>query len=310
MVLLCQSRVLGSLTLSGSTARRAFRQLRSLSGILLTLVLLAFLHLSAQCVSAQVPDVRPQAPKTAPDEPKKQPAPKDKDQPGESGFGDQKGSPVFWYLLGSGVAAFVQLGRLVKRFYPFLGLGVVLNPWTGIFLTLAALVAPSSHMILSLTAQRFNTAGLLQLQPLQTLVAILVGNGSSALGRLLGGKRRLGIDPSGQAQDRDKLNSDNLLIAFISVRIKGRMNQEIDRMAQRYDWDLIKTTVSRLLQNERALDPSKEVEEVEKFVQAFEPSSDTKTDQDNKYRALQRVVGVSSFTELRSRLAQSATKAS
>jgi hypothetical protein len=139
---------------------------------------------------------------------------------------------------------------------------------------------------------------------MQSLLAIagsLLGNLSSVLGRLTG-KPKPGTEVSSQVKDLEQLKSDNFFILFICRRIRTGMNREIDRMARRYDWIVIKPTVSRLLQNERALQPSREAEEAEKYVLAFEPSTDLTADIENRYRALQRVVGVTSFLELRSRL--------
>jgi hypothetical protein len=200
----------------------------------------------------------------------------------------------------------VGLGRLLKRFYLFLGLGVFMNPWTGIFLAMVAVSAAGSVW------QVMQVSGAIsRWQPLLAIAGGLVGNLSSVVGRVrLPGKPQL-VDASSQGKDLDKLLSDNVLIMFIAMRIRSGMNREINRMSKQYDWVLIKTASSRLLQNQRALEPSKEkaAEEAEKYVLAFEPSNDVRTDVDNKYRALQRVVGVSSFLELRSRLKESAAEA-
>jgi len=279
-----------------------------LKHVLNAFILLCILQVSAQYLSAQLPNPGPQAPKTAPDEARKPPAGAshaDEAAPRESL------APVhtFLYLFtGAGLAVFLGIGRLLKRFYSFLGLGVVLNPWTGIFLVLVGVSAACSHLMLLQTIQSFSAAVTSsRMQPLLAILGGVLGNLSSVLGRLR--KSRTGTEAASEVKDLEQLKSDNLFIKFICRRIRTGMNREIDRMAKRYDWHVIKPTVSRLLQNERALEPSQANEEAEKYVLAFQPSTDSGTDIENRYRALQRVVGVTSFLELRSRLADAAEAA-
>lgn len=223
-----------------------------------------------------------------------------------------------YLFAGAGGAVGLGLYRLLKRFYRLLGLGVVLNPWTALFLGLIAVSSGVSYLMLAPMMQAsaepgskggLKLLGLGHWQPFLTVVGGLLGNASSLVLRL---PRRLrtGTDASSQVKDLKGARSENLFTNLIQERIMDGMQVKLHRMAKQYDWGLIKTTVSQLLQDASEMDGAdpKDAEETVKFVLAFEPSQDVRADRDNKYAALRRALRVTSFRHLRARLAHSANE--
>ena len=113
---------------------------------------------------------------------------------------------------------------------------------------------------------------------------------------------------SWQVKELEKVKSNNFLLELIRVAIGDRMDQEVARLARRYDLDLIKEVVERLVNNAIELGQvtPKDGEAALEFILGFESCADERTDFNNKYKALHRAIRVSSFRQLRSRLERDA----
>jgi hypothetical protein len=218
-------------------------------------------------------------------------------------------------FLGAGFGFLVGFLRLLKQFYRFIGLGIIANWYSGLFLGLVALSSGASYLALA-KAVEFSKGFLtndgmlwLVLDKGQSLFPIIggsmLGNGFTILGRLF---RRSRLDTGAFTQVRDlrELKSNNVLFHLICEPILDGMDKAVIQMARLYDWGLIKETVSRLVESEITLGriEPKEGEEAVKYMLAAKTSTDPSIDFNNKYSTLMRAIKVSSFRQLRSRLAR------
>ncbi len=222
-------------------------------------------------------------------------------------------------FLGAGLGFLFGLLRLLGRFYRFRGLGIFANWYSVLFLGLIAASSGTSYLALANTidvSKGFvgnDSMWLLVLDKWQSLLALiggpLLGNGATILGRI---PRKSGLERGAFTQVRDlrELKSTNILFHLICESILDGMDKAVLQMARRYDWGLIKETVSRLVESEMALGrlERKEGEEAVKFMLAFKPSTDPSIDFNNKYMALVRAIKVSSFRQLCSRMARGASE--
>lgn len=220
-------------------------------------------------------------------------------------------------FLGAGLGFLFGLLRLLGRFYRFRGLGIFANWYSALFLSLIAASSGASYLALANTIEVSkgfvgnDGIWLLMLNEWQSLLAViggpLLGNGATILGRIPH-KSRMETGAFTQVRDLRELKSTNVLFHLICESIADGMDKAVVQMARQYDWGLIKETVSRLVESEIALGrlERKEGDEAVKFMLGFKPSTDPGVDFNNKYMALLRAIKVSSFHQLRSRMARGA----
>ena len=131
----------------------------------------------------------------------------------------------------------------------------------------------------------------------------IAGNLSTLVGRFTSSKV-LDTGSGKNIKDLDKSKSSNILFEFVRTAIAERLDEKIIEMSRTYEWDTIKSIISRLIDSEIAFSriSAQEGESVRTFVMAFEKSGNEIEDMDNKYKVFHRVIQFSSFRLLSSRL--------
>ena len=215
-------------------------------------------------------------------------------------------------LVVAGLGFLLGWVRLLAKFYRFWGLGILTNPFTWLFLVLVAAASAGSYAlyIICVDPQKMMW-GLIAKSGLGPLLEFfgptVTGNVITIVGRFSRASR-LDTGATSQVKELEKVKSNNFFLELIRVAIGDRMDQEVARLARRYDLDLIKEVVERLVNNAIELGQvtPKDGEAGLEFILGFEPCADERTDFNNKYKALHRAIRMSSFRQLRSRLERDA----
>lgn len=187
------------------------------------------------------------------------------------------------------------LTRLINKFYNFRGLGILANPWSWSFLIGVTVFSGISYMSLD----QINIPINLPYQLLGLVVSPLLGNTVTILGRLTK-TSRFDTGATGQVQELVAAKSKNILFELIREAISCRMDKEVSRLAQKFNWDEIKHSVVRLVNVSITTGRigHKEGEEAKNFIEEIKPCKNINEDQNNRYNALHRMIQVSSFRQL------------
>jgi hypothetical protein len=207
------------------------------------------------------------------------------------------------FVIGMIVGFFLALARLIGRFYRFWGVGMVMNVYSFAFLAVLTVLSGGSCLAVSSAHLMAPVSeGLDRL--LAMLGAPVLANVSTVLGRL---PRKRGSESGTVAgvKDLDAVKSANFVFELVRYAIAERLDREVEVMARKYDWVAIQDMATRLVENEMAMGTivTKDGDEALAFVASFQASADLRLDVNNKYKALHRVIRVTSFYQLRSRLA-------
>ena len=214
---------------------------------------------------------------------------------------------ILFMLFGLALGCAVGWLRLLSRFYRFRGLGLVTSPWSWVFLAWVAVPSGiSSGVAMEPVVSKmepFMSSGLAGWVVIMGSSAL--GNASSILGRFLGKLHHVSATVA-KIPDVKDAKSDNFFFQCLLESILDNMDEEVDRMARAYKWDVIKSSISKLIAGEITMGRLRpeEGKAAEQEVNNFQPSDDQLTDVDNKYKALHAALRVSSFRQLRSRLAR------
>jgi hypothetical protein len=190
--------------------------------------------------------------------------------------------------------------RLAVKFRRFLGLGVFVNGYSLLFLMLA--VGLSGFPVTfenTLSSQLGKWASIAELSGLMAAIVLPVARLKASPASM---SPALGLD----------VRSSNPLVAVIEDgirdRILARMQVEIVAAARRYSWDEIKLVARRVIEEEITIGRLnyKDGETAIQSTDSFQPSADSRTDFDNKYTALIRLLRSCSFSRLRPSLAAAA----
>ncbi len=198
-------------------------------------------------------------------------------------------------LTGLAITAF----RLASKFRRFLGLGVFTNMYSILFLLLGAGICGFPVTSESALSSQLGT----RLGPWITdLSGVIVALVLPAI-RF---KNPMAKSP---VADLEADASSNPIIAIVEEGIRdhilARMRQEIDAASRRYEWEAIKSAAYRALEEEITVGRLKreEAEVAIRSIEGFQSSTDPRSDADNKYTALIRLLRWCSFSRLRDCLA-------
>jgi hypothetical protein len=198
------------------------------------------------------------------------------------------------------------VAQVLKKFHRFIGLGILTNIYTLFLLVIISSSTAFTYIWVFLSegiifGYQFSVT---TASALGCFGSPIAGNLTTLLGRLAGASN---MDTSSidQAKEMAKAKSSNILLELIRDKIGNRMDMEVVKLTRQYDWDLIKQTTSRLIETEITLKRLKpgDGDEARNFILDFIPSSDINEDHNNKYMALHRAIHVSSFRQLKKRLA-------
>lgn len=227
-------------------------------------------------------------------------------------------TPVFnpiYLLIGVALGLLLGVIRLVSRFLPFLGLGVLTNSSSVMFLVYVSATTMLFYGGILFLQTKLGQELLSEdsiwthhlLAETISLVTILgspiAGNISTILGRLVSAKA-LDTGSTKDIKDMDKSKSSNIMFELVRRSLAEKLYERIIEMSRLYEWDIIKSAISRLIDSEIAFKniSAQEGEAVRAFIMGFEKSDDAVKDMDNKCKVLHRVIQFSSFRMLVLRL--------
>ncbi len=197
----------------------------------------------------------------------------------------------------------VSAARLARTFRRFLGLGVFTNLYSALFLILA----------ISISGLPVMSEG-----TLSTHLGSLVGPWIADLSGVLAAMILPAIHLKSRAVvaspvlDLESTASSNPVLAAIEDGIRdhilSRMQLEIIAASRIYNWEEIKMAALRVLEGEITVGrlDRQNGEIAIRSMEEFQPSTDSRTDSENKYTALMRLLRCCPFSRLRLGLATAA----
>jgi len=215
---------------------------------------------------------------------------------------ERLGLNVVYLLLGLGLGFAFGIARLIAKFRRFLGLGILKNAYSWLFLALVTVASGLAYLVLDGPARVELLTS--QLPALGILGSSVMGNLTALVGRLRGGMRLSG-HAADQVLELRETKTKDLLFDLIRGAIGRSLDQEVSRMARRYDLETIQDAVGRLVESEVTLGrlSPEAMDAAMARIKELEPTGDQRKDFNMRYMALQRAIQVSSFRDLRARLA-------
>lgn len=208
------------------------------------------------------------------------------------------------FLMGIALGFVIGLMRLVRNFYRFLGLGVCTHWSSWFFLVYVSAFSGLSYYVLipllpGLVAQLEPFKGLQDAGLLGIFVSPIAGNICTILGRAFSPPD---AGTTAKPKDLQAFKTVNFFNRLILDSVKLRMDDEVERMAEQYNWDLIKDATQRLVNIEFAAEDlsEEEAESIRKQILAYQPNPDKNKDFHCKCRALGVLLRVTSFRRLQS----------
>ncbi len=209
---------------------------------------------------------------------------------------------ILYLALGIGFGLVFGLARLLAKFNRFVGLGIFTNPYSWLFLVLVGATSGLAYMLIDGPARmEFLTS---QLPALGILGSSVLGNVAALAGRLVPSSRGEGGGAS-RVRELQEIKTTDVLFNMIRGSIGETLDREVSRMAKRYDLETIKDTVNRLVESEVTLgriSPDASETSLPRILE-IEATGDQRKDFNNRYLALHRAIQLSSFKQVRSRLA-------
>jgi hypothetical protein len=275
----------------------------------LTVIMIIFLCILIYLFAGEAPAQDPRQPRSVPENDSEvpQPAPPISSQAQPS---VESAPRVEWslnpahLLLGIALGLCFGMARLLSKFYRVLGLGVLMNMHSGLFLGMVAVYTGVTYMLFERTEMLGAMANEVKILS-NVFGSTVIRNLTTVLGRLAR-RSSLHTGATDQVKELKESESSNFFFHMILESIAEGMHRKLAQMARQYDWDLIKEAVSSLTENQMALGIlSREKGEASlRSIRDFEPCADARTDRHNKYKALHSVMAmeVCSFRQLHSRL--------
>jgi hypothetical protein len=193
----------------------------------------------------------------------------------------------------------ISAARLARKFRRFLGLGVFINAYSAVFLMLTVGISGLPVTSETTLSSHIGSWGP-WIADLSGIIAALVLPAIRLKASAAAASPVLHLE--------DTASSNPVLAAIedgIRDHILARMQAEIVAASRRYNWEEIKLAARRLLEEEITVGRlGREDGEVAiQSIAVFQPSADPRTDFDNKYTALIRLLRSCSFSRLRQGLA-------
>jgi len=197
----------------------------------------------------------------------------------------------------------ISVARLARKFRRFLGLGVFINAYSAVFLMLTVGISGLPVTSEATLSSHLGSWAGPWIADLSGIIAALVLPAIRLKASAAAASPVLHLE--------DTASSNPVLAAIedgIRDHILARMQAEIVAASRRYNWEEIKLAARRLLEEEITVGRlgRQDGEVAIQSIEVFQPSADPRTDFDNKYTALIRLLRSCSFSRLRLGLAAAA----